>query len=491
MPLREFARSGMGWLTHWRNRFVMAWSVAVGRRAAPTARDGVLEALGLLRHGSDRMTETLARLEDLARRMDQLEQAQTRLAEEGRRPTEELARRMGRMEQAQTRSSEEGRGLKRNFREIATPLYDSVIAATTSAGLKICIDGRDVGEGATLLAHGVIEPGLDRLMSKIVKPGGVFVDVGAQFGYYTLLAALLGGPRSKVYSFEPNPDLSSLIERSVRVNGYAKRVQLFASAASDGAGTAPFGFDVFSPGDGSLAQGRSSDPDPRGLEVDRARIDDLLNPGVVADCIKLDARGHEAAALRGMESLLRRSPGVILLLTHAPGPHRGDEPAATLLDELASLGLAVWRIGRSGFLEDVTREELRSGETLRLLAARRRPDDRALRWDRSMLQLADEGAERLTASLGGWLARGPELPLAAGAYEVAIEGDIEGELELTVTIEAGLAIAGGRITRGRSSLAFELRDDVRHLSIALRSASEGASLRLGGVLLRDLARTDV
>lgn len=403
---------------------------------------------------------------------------------------DEISRQVERIQQAQARAGDETEYLKRrlveHMIESATPLFDSVLGKRTRAGLKMFIDGRDFGSGSNIITEGVIEPYVNRLLPKIVKPGGVFLDVGANFGYYTLIGALLGGIKGRVFSFEANPNLIPLIERSVYVNGFPSRVKLFHNAVSDKPGKAQFGFNSFQPGGGSLAAGGSADPSIQSVEVECARVDDLLGAHVVADCIKIDVEGHEFEALRGMEDLLRRSPEVKLILEYFPGMHGGGASAVGMIDYLAALGFSFWRVNGLGFLEDITRDELMQNDDIYLLAARDRPNDREIVLDRSALQLVSENADRLAAKPGEWLVLGPYWPLAAGPYEVAVEGDITGELELVTTHEFGVPISSRKISQSSQTLGMAFAEDIRHFSIIVRAVSEDASLRLDRVVIRDL-----
>src|SRR5215472_4923617 len=59
--------------------------------------------------------------------------------------------------------------------------------------------------GVKLYQYGFFEEGLTRALIKMLPPGGVFIDIGAHVGYYTLLASLLVGSKGHVVAFEPTP----------------------------------------------------------------------------------------------------------------------------------------------------------------------------------------------------------------------------------------------------------------------------------------------
>ena len=188
----------------------------------------------------------------------------------------------------------------------------------TRAGLRMLIDGCDTGSGLEILHSGYIEPEVMAVLQRAFVPGSVFLDVGANFGFYTLLAAQQMGSLGKVYSFEANPNLIPYLEGSIYINGLRDRVQLINKAVADATGTARFGFSYAHIGGGSLMLGGGEGQGNEYVEVPLVPIDQELPPEVVADVIKLDVEGHEAAALRGMRQLIARSPRCRSSLSSSP-----------------------------------------------------------------------------------------------------------------------------------------------------------------------------
>src|SRR5258706_4983356 len=62
------------------------------------------------------------------------------------------------------------------------------------------------------------EPFTAKLFSEAVKPGAVVVDVGAQFGYFSLLAASKCGPSGIVYAYEPVPVNFDVLKKNIQLN---------------------------------------------------------------------------------------------------------------------------------------------------------------------------------------------------------------------------------------------------------------------------------
>src|SRR5205807_1845884 len=87
-----------------------------------------------------------------------------------------------------------------------------------------------------LAAHysfwGTVERGMTLYLQSMLRPGMVFVDVGANIGIHTLHAARAVGASGMVYSFEPDPKTFAVLQQNVRANGI-QRVELFPVALLD------------------------------------------------------------------------------------------------------------------------------------------------------------------------------------------------------------------------------------------------------------------
>lgn len=134
-----------------------------------------------------------------------------------------------------------------------------------------------------------------------LKKGQVFLDVGAQVGYYTLLASQIG---AKVYSFEPSVENRQFLEKNIAQNN-CQNVKVFNQALSDKNGKATL-FKGRTPGENSLiGQGE-------GEEIETIRYDDLKLE--VPDMIKIDVEGAEKQVLEGMPNFLTAKKPVILII---------------------------------------------------------------------------------------------------------------------------------------------------------------------------------
>jgi FkbM family methyltransferase len=153
---------------------------------------------------------------------------------------------------------------------------------------------------------GYWEGSVSKLLRRLLSPGDTFIDVGANVGWFTLLAAHLVGPAGRVVAFEPCPVTRKHLERNVDLNPY-RHVLVERSALSDRPGAARL-LRVLSGVDGSFsiiggvpAQGDS-------FEVTTARFDDYHQDHKLGrvKLMKVDVEGAELLVLKGMQSVLKR-----------------------------------------------------------------------------------------------------------------------------------------------------------------------------------------
>ena len=142
------------------------------------------------------------------------------------------------------------------------------------------------------------------MFKKIVKEGDVVVDLGANIGYYTLLAARLVGREGKVYAFEPEPTNYSLLLKNIALNGYENIVAV-QKAVSDTTGKVKLFVDEKDTGAHSIYQ---PEEEKAFVEVEAVTLDDLFKGKEQRiNVIKMDVEGAEMAALSGMDNLIREN----------------------------------------------------------------------------------------------------------------------------------------------------------------------------------------
>jgi FkbM family methyltransferase len=148
-----------------------------------------------------------------------------------------------------------------------------------------------------------------RLLANLISTGDVVFDLGANVGFYTLLAAVCVGPRGRVLAFEPVETNVGMLRRHLALNRVTT-VQIIQAAVSDTTGTA-----VFGPGSGPTT-GRLS-PDGA-IQVPTVTLDNLVfeQATPAPQVIKIDIEGGEARALAGARRLIETHRPKIALATH-------------------------------------------------------------------------------------------------------------------------------------------------------------------------------
>jgi len=195
---------------------------------------------------------------------------------------------------------------------------------------------------------GRYEPLETMLVEQLLKPAMTFVDVGANWGYFTLLAARCTGPAGRVVSFEPDPRLFSLLRANLERNNLSHVVPL-PLAASDRRQTIRLaGYDEEG---GNWGLSRVTNRAEAGtFEVSACRIDDILDDlsAKHVDLLKMDIEGAEDLALAGMADGLDRGRYRAILLEVHPGhlAERGGD-ATQVFRLLSGKGYRAWRLDHS------------------------------------------------------------------------------------------------------------------------------------------------
>jgi FkbM family methyltransferase len=159
---------------------------------------------------------------------------------------------------------------------------------------------------------------------RLVGPGMVVYDIGANVGYFSLLASVLAGPEGQVVAFEPLPRNIRYLQQHLQIN-HLENVRIIEAAVADHDGQAAFNL-----GPSSAMGYLASDGD---VKVQMVSLDTLLAEGQLdpPDVIKLDVEGAEYEALRGGRDLLEAHRPLLFLDTHGRKAHHFT---VALLDEL-------------------------------------------------------------------------------------------------------------------------------------------------------------
>jgi len=190
-----------------------------------------------------------------------------------------------------------------------------------------------------LVHEGRWEPQETRVLRTALRPGMTFVDVGANLGYYSVLASRLVGPRGKVVALEPAPRTYRLLTWNLADNG-CRNAEAHPVALGDrDGGRRELVLSETNPGDHHLAGPASGSPaGTRSVSVPQITLDRLL-AGRRADVLKLDTQGAEAGIFRGMPETLAANPGLVVVTEFWPhGLRRAGADPWAFLEEILQAG---------------------------------------------------------------------------------------------------------------------------------------------------------
>ncbi|MBX7187302.1 MAG: FkbM family methyltransferase [Vicinamibacteria bacterium] len=182
------------------------------------------------------------------------------------------------------------------------------------------LSARDVGFASHLMLDGFWEIWIAKFLVSCIQPGDVVLDVGANYGYYSLIFSDCVGPGGKCISFEPNPDVARELRRSLAINGFFSRSVVHELALSDESGHVRFFVPRDEPKNGRILAAPASVRDPEAgvsFEVRLDRGDRILEAEPRVDLIKIDAEGAEAAIVRGLEGTIERHKPKMLIEVNA------------------------------------------------------------------------------------------------------------------------------------------------------------------------------
>jgi FkbM family methyltransferase len=157
-----------------------------------------------------------------------------------------------------------------------------------------------------------------------IPAGAVVYDIGANVGYFSLLAAVLVGQEGRVYAFEPLPRNVEFLRKHIKLNKL-DTIDVIEAAVSDHSGSASFDLGA------SSAMGHLTDSGE--MSVRMVALDELLESGGIQppDYMKVDVEGAEFDVFQGARGILEKYHPTLFLDTHQREAHF---PTISLLEEL-------------------------------------------------------------------------------------------------------------------------------------------------------------
>ena len=236
-------------------------------------------------------------------------------------------------------------------------LTDGEVLCRVLGRYMLFADPEDVRIVPHLCLDGFWESWITVAVARLLEPGWHCVDVGANHGYYTVLMADAAGEGGRVLAVEPNPQLCERLGRSLEVNGLRERTTVLQRAAADEDGALlTLAVPRRHASDATVRRAPAADEDS--FAVEAVTLDAATADWPRVDFVKIDAEGAESLVWHGMRGLLRRNPGVTVLMELFRSRH---EDAGAFLSEIRADGFRLRRVGYDAEIEDVTAEEILGG----------------------------------------------------------------------------------------------------------------------------------
>jgi FkbM family methyltransferase len=156
-----------------------------------------------------------------------------------------------------------------------------------------------------------VEPEVERVFLDAIGPEDVVFDVGANIGWFSLLAARKA---RSVVAFEPNVSNAAVARRNAARNGF-ENMTVVAGAVGDRDGWATFD-------DSTSLKGNLSDAGSTLVPV--VRLDSWLESREPPSVMKIDVEGAEGAVLGGMRDTLRSARPTLIIELHGTNSEVAD-----------------------------------------------------------------------------------------------------------------------------------------------------------------------
>lgn len=260
---------------------------------------------------------------------------------------------------------------------------DHAFVANTAAG-RLAGNTRDILQ-QYLYYFGIWEPDVTAFLNRRLMPGDGFLDVGANIGYFALLAAKRVGPSGRVVAIEASPSVYELLVANVHRNR-ARQVMTLNLAASDATGRVKLYC-------GQACNCGATSVVPEGHEMAVAEVDAAPLSALIDDrdwndvrLVKIDVEGAEAGVVQGLGSLIAegRADREYLIEVHPAQLRQLGHSVEDVLSPFHAAGFHAYTVGNDYDPASYLR---------RALPARPRRLDRAVDCDTNVILSREDRGE--------------------------------------------------------------------------------------------------
>lgn len=246
--------------------------------------------------------------------------------------------------------------LMRIFLRVYHLIKSKSVFLTPVQNFKMYVDPRSSTMSHQLILEGIYEKFETSLFKKELKSGMTIVDIGANWGYYTILSSKLVGNEGRIIAFEPEPFNFSLLIRNIEING-CKNVKAIRKAISNKTGMTNLYLCEDNLGDHQIY---CSDDRRECIEIETISLDEYFCSATQPiDIIKIDTQGAEMAILMGMDKTLKENNNIKIFTEFWPrGMKQFAYSPIEYLQRLKGYGFKLFLIDeRRGILEPINIED--------------------------------------------------------------------------------------------------------------------------------------
>ncbi len=191
------------------------------------------------------------------------------------------------------------------------------------------------------VVRGAYEPETTKLIRKLIRPKFNFVDVGADYGYYSLLVAKYTEDQAHIYAFEPSINrFDQYLLPNIRRNNFHS-IHVYKLALSDNNKPASFHLD------GGSLYNVKDEKEAQIVQCDL--LDNIIPKESPIDLVKIDVEGAEINVLRGMERILAENLHIKLIIEINPGVlQKAGTTASEIFEFLSQRNLLPYCIHQDG-----------------------------------------------------------------------------------------------------------------------------------------------
>lgn len=241
------------------------------------------------------------------------------------------------------------------------PYQPNLVWAPSIFGTPLELDLREE-VCATIYSYGVFDAPLLAFLSRTLKPGDTFLDVGAHIGFFTVAASMLVGEQGRVVSFEPMPETFNRLTVNARNTGRSNITLVNAAAWHEEAILEFRDFGPAASAFNSAFESRKS-PDQNDkletiIEVKALRLDDYVARNAVSITVmKIDVESAESRVIEGLGDVLIGDRAPVLVIEVGDFEHllsSGVPTSASILQGLVDRGYSLFQLTLDGKVEPHT-----------------------------------------------------------------------------------------------------------------------------------------